>query len=419
MFYISDKLLHKLVFSSMQGKDPKMMVICWDSSQLLSVFRDVFPENNDFLCASDHLIITTCIKKLILKYDGFQIEGKSLQEVYSDLREFLKSNIDYLLSIKQSAIDDLTKLDSEYVMEVYCPYQKLKSIIYTDQNHPGQSLICMKDTDDIPNAETPNLSILEVLHCPHIAVHIVFPDFEMFRQNIPLSEYKLIHFTSDYRPNVKQRNQKLKYKKPPAGSKNRCFSYFLIEYISQLINSIEISNEINESKKNDMLSIFKEFKTDFSLCTDTIDVDTEYYSPLANQSYVRYMGQRRSKTNYLSSGVNQVKVEARKEMRLQEIINPTIKFALKKFNVKYSNSIDRNNTIYTFQLQDKLNKCDWLLFSCVMCDVQFKGFLAKYEMSQHLINQHGKEPDWFCPKCDKSFVAKDLSVQRWKHTCRK
>lgn len=410
MFYISETLLYKLVFSSMQGSDPKMIVICWDATQLLSIFRHIYPENKDFISASDHLIITTCIKKLILKYDGFQIEGKPRDQIYDDLKEFLKSNIDYLLSIKQAAINDCTKPDHDYVLEVNCPYHKLKNIFYTDQSHPGQSLICHTQVMPI---RTRNLSTLEVLHCPHVAVRIVFPNFEMFRHNAPLSQYKLIHFTPDYRPIVKQRNQRLKYKTPPAGSKTSFYSMFIMEYISHLINTTKACKGINESKRNDLLTIFKEFNTDLSLCTDEIDIDTEYYSPLANQSYVRYMGQRRSEPNCLVSHDNQIKVDAQKCMRLQEIIYPTVMFAVKKFTVPYS-----KNNKYMFQFEDRfLKKYDWLVFSCVMCDVRFEGFLAKYEMSQHVINQHGIEPDWFCPKCNKTFAATDLSVKRWKHLC--
>lgn len=402
----------------MQGKDPKMVVICWDASQLLTVFREIYPENNDFLCDSDHLIITTCIKKLILKYDGFRIEGKPHHQIYSDLKEFLKSNIDYLLTIKQAAIDECTKQDSYYVLEIKCPYQKLKSLFYTDQSHPGQSLICQTDPNNIPNKKPPNLSPLEVLRCPHVSVHIVFPNFEMFRQNVPVSQYKLIHFTPNYRPNVNQRNCKLKYNAPPAGKKEKFHSAFIIEYISQLLNTIQTSNTITGSKKNDMVTIFKEFKSDFSLCTNMIDIGTEYFNPLANQSYVRYLGQKRNQADCLLSHDNQIKIEALKSMRLQEIISPTIKFGLKKFNVQYS--VDKNTKCKFRTVDDQfLKKLNWLVFACVMCDVRFRGFLAEYEMSQHVINQHGAEPDWFCPKCKKSFAATELSMKRWEHLCLK
>lgn len=390
------------------------------NADLRNIYFEVYKTDTTKLSNSVTSIVYMCVKTLLRNWKGYY-QAMDQEDRKKELLQYLKDNLDYIIETVDGKIIECAlnnTVESEKVsVELSCPYRKLNSIFYTSVHPIKHDLVNLQAS----NYCTPQrYEMTELVNWPFIEINIQFPDFKITRTNIFTSEFKLIKLTSHYKPTVNKDKMALKYKQLTKNIESFP-NTFILTFMKQLRHKLGLLDCLYPSNiKISILSVLTAFEKDIALCAQEIDTNTEYFCRLS-KGYVRYLGtpvDDKKKTDGLIKYEDQMKLDKNGEnIRLQQIIYPTVKFHLSTFNIMYD--IDKKDNNYVFSIAQEMvhNLFQYISFKCCLCLFQCSGTNSKRNLEQHLNTVHALEADWHCPKCKKAFPMQIISSRRWQHEC--
>lgn len=364
-------------------------------------------------------------------YKEYQGLKKYLQQVLMFADTQMKPILTKLEKQKLKMTNEKTKskknANEQFVMEVTCSRQQLNTLFYR-KPHPKQfTIFHIPENPNSSKISLEKLSFRDLLNWPYLAVSVTLPNFEFIRKNSSNFSWKLVNKKlPDFDETLPALSSELYWK--GNGRKKVIFrKLLLVSYLIQVINYIDKLDMVGRSdgKKQHLMDLFKEIKSDILMAQAHVDVNGEYQFFLSKYPYVRYLYKELSEEELASSKPCQDKNEIDKvfelkpdkyDLQLQEVISPAITYQMSKFAVFFSE--DQRGRIFSINYPCFTDTTSsWLKLECTCCDIKFNGFLSIYEMEQHFTEHHNFEPDWQCPECKATFPATYLSRNRWFHSC--
>ncbi|XP_077285141.1 uncharacterized protein LOC143910512 [Arctopsyche grandis] len=352
----------------------------------------------------------SCFKILLHRWKGWsRCAELSVDQLYSNLHKYLTHNWNHVEPFLSTYIDKVQKkeLCKEEGLVVSCPLKWLKSLFYFKAvgNHV-YNMTLPKDQWE-KHISTECLS-----NWPFVSIRMTLPNFEMVHKNFNHDEFAVVNLNHRLNNFIADcpMNTKLHYRH--SQFTDTYISSFVITYISQLKFMLTHQSVVTTKKRDDIMAALNEFTKDLVLATDSVDTNTEYYANLTPHPYIRYLGDN-------TPPPENVAEEETVTVRLKQITYPAVKFELVKFSCQYNLTTDGKLSFIlsdNFASSNILNNC--LSYECTLCNLTYNSFLAPYELSVHLVNNHGFEPNWLCSFCGVSFNTEDLSLSRWSHSCK-